>query len=120
MTRLTHRLLVLALGAAPFGAGCEEKKPSASAPAADASPGKDKYATADPKLAKALQAPTSASDGSDNGPPPGGIFPPGVADRRHPKGSPTHVELVLEGSDPRVNLRPAVEAAPDVARTSSY
>jgi hypothetical protein len=119
MKRSTHYLLVLALGAAPLGAACEEKKPSSQAPAADAAAGTDKYATADPKLAKVLQATTSASSGSDNGPPPGGVFAAGVADHRHPKGSPTHVELILEGSEPRVNLLP-VDSAPDGARTSSY
>ena len=120
MSRLTHRLLVLALGAAPLGAGCEEKKPTSSAPAADANASTDKYATADPKLAKVLQAGSAASASSDKGPPPGGIFPVGGADLRHPKGTPTHVELILDGSEPRVSLRPAVDSSPDSARTSSY
>ena len=52
MTRLTHRLLVLALGAAPFGAACDEKKPSSSALAADANAGADKYATAESEACK--------------------------------------------------------------------
>ncbi len=119
MTRLTHRLLVLALGAAPFGAACDEKKPSSSALAADANAGADKYATADPKLAKVLQATPASSAGSDTGPPPGGIFAAGAADHRHPKGSPTHVELILDGAEPRVSLLPP-DSAPDGARTSSY
>ncbi|HXN32285.1 MAG TPA: hypothetical protein VN894_10505 [Polyangiaceae bacterium] len=122
MTRFTlgRHGLVLALGAAPLGVACEEKKPSSQAPLPDANAGTDKYATADPKLAKVLQGATAAAAASDKGPPPGGIFAAGVADQRHPKGSPTHVELVAEGSEPRVSLLPAAEASPDSARTSSY
>ncbi|MBV9945355.1 MAG: hypothetical protein JOZ69_00730, partial [Myxococcales bacterium] len=60
-------------------------------------------ATADPKLTKALQAAASAS-ASPNGPPPDGIFPEGAADKRHPRGTPTSVEVIAEGSEPRVSL----------------
>jgi len=122
MTRFTHRLLVLvlALGAAPLGVACEEKKHASEAPLSDGGAGTDKYATADPKLAKALQGATNGAAASDKGPPPGGIFAPGVADQRHPKGSPTHVELVLEGSEPRASLLPPGDSASDSARASSY
>jgi len=120
MTRFTHRLLVLALGAAPLGVACEEKKHASEAPLSDGGAGTDKYATADPKLAKALQGATNGAAASDKGPPPGGIFAPGVADQRHPKGSPTHVELVLEGSEPRASLLPPGDLASDSARASSY
>jgi hypothetical protein len=120
MTRFTHRLLVLAMGAAPLGAACEEKKTSSEAALPDAGASTDKYATADPKLAKVLQDTTSASAGSDKGPPAGGIFAPGVADQRHARGSPTHVELVVEGSEPRTSLLPAADSPPDGTRTSSY
>jgi hypothetical protein len=116
MTRSTPALLVLALGAALSGAGCEEKKTRTETAVPEA--GADKYATADPKLSKVLSATTSSSAASDKGPPPAGIFPPGVADQRHPKGVPTGVELLTEGADPRVSLLPS--ASPDAARASSY
>ena len=118
MTGSTHTLLVLALGAALSGAACEEKKTTTTTEQPPAEAGTDKYATADPKLAKVLQATTSSSAGSDKGPPQGGIFAPGVADQRHPKGKPTTVDLVAEGGEPRVSLLPS--AAADSARTSSY
>ncbi|MBV9948655.1 MAG: hypothetical protein JOZ69_17535, partial [Myxococcales bacterium] len=97
-------LRALALGACLLGAGCEEKK-TGSEPARTDGGGAsaDKYATADPKLAKALQAAASAS-ASPNGPPPDGIFPEGAADKRHPRGTPTSVEVIAEGSEPRVSL----------------
>jgi hypothetical protein len=112
-------VLALALGAALLCAACDEKKTASETSSPDANAGTDKYATADPKLSKALQATTSASAGNDKGPPPGGIFPPGAADQRHPKGSPTHVELVVEGSEPRVDLLPPASAS-DSSRASSY
>ena len=72
--------------------------------------GTDKYVTADTKLAHALQAAESASGAADNGPPPDGIFAPGVADHRHPKGKPTTYEIASEGAEPRVALGPAAGA----------
>ena len=41
---------------------------------------------------------------SENGPPPDGIFAPGVADKRHPKGAPTTVDMVGDGDEPRITL----------------
>jgi hypothetical protein len=111
--------LALALGAPVFAvcfAGCEEKKTVSEAPNPDASAGTDKYATADPKLARALQA-ASASAAGGNGPPPDGIFASGIADKRHPKGQPTKVDVVADGSEPRVTLSPA---SPEAGRSSSY
>jgi hypothetical protein len=118
MCRLIPALLVLAVGAALLGVACEEKKQSSEARLSDASPGTDKYATADPKLAKALQATSAAA--TDKGPPPDGIFPPGGVDQRHPKGAPTKVDFVSEGSEPRVSLLAATDASPDIARAASY
>jgi|CZKU01.1.fsa_nt_gi hypothetical protein len=113
--------IALALGcssAALASAGCDDKKTSDARPSSlDASAGMDKYATADPKLAKALQAAASATPGNENGPPPDGIFAPGVADKRHPKGAPTTVEMLSDGSEPRMALN---EGAADVVRASSY
>ncbi len=116
--------ITLALGCACsawLGVACDEKKSKDSAPAADASASTDKYATADPKLEKALQAAAAASGSSENGPPPDGIFAPGAADRRHPKGAPTTIDVVADGSEPRISLvaaSPEGGPAPDVIRTS--
>ena len=116
MNRATPALLALALAAPLAGAGCEK---NSDATRADASADADKYASADPKLAKALQAAASASAGSGSGPPPTGIFAAGMADRRHPKHVPTKVDIISEGSDPRVSLAPAADASTDT-RASSY
>jgi hypothetical protein len=101
-------------GMALCSAGCDEKKAAtAEAPSAEAGAATDKYATADPKLAKALQAAASAaSAGGDKGPPPEGIFAPGVADARHPKGAPTTFEVVSDGAEPRVTLAPQGDGPP--------
>ena len=113
MVRTISALLVLGLGG--LCTGCEEKKPSSEALRVDAgSP--DKYATADPKLANALQAAASAS-ASPNGPPPEGIFEEGAADRRHPAGVPTKVDLISEGSAPRINLTTADASGDPRTRT---
>jgi hypothetical protein len=103
-----------ALAALP---GCDEKTTSPAAARPDASAGADKYATADSKLTRALQAAESASAG-DNGPPPEGIFAAGAADHRHPKGKPTTIELASDGTEPRVTL--AGSAAPEAIRAADY
>jgi hypothetical protein len=111
----TALTLALALaGTALLGAACDDKKSTETAPAADAGASTDKYATADPKLTKALQAAASAAPPNENGPPPEGIFAPGVADKRHPKGAPTTVAMVGDGDEPRITLT----GAPDAMRTS--
>jgi hypothetical protein len=119
MRRTLVALAVVACApAALFLVACEEKSSSTAAARSDAGAGTDKYATADSKLTKALQAAASASAGADNGPPPDGIFAPGVADHRHPKGKPTTLEIVSEGAEPRVSL--AGGASPDAMRATSY
>lgn len=118
---MTRSMLVLALGAALLGVACDEKKPSSDTAHTDAgATSADKYATADPKLEKALQEATDAGAAADKGPPLNGIFDPGVADRRHAKGAPTKVDMVGEGSSPQVSLAPAADASADAARASSY
>jgi hypothetical protein len=107
------RLLVLALGAALVGVACEDKKPSSDAPRPDASA--EKYASADPKLEKALHAVASAA-AADNGPPPTGIFAAGLADKRHARGVPSRVDVITDGSEPRVSLAPVADAG----RATSY
>ncbi len=119
MKRAMPALLALAL-VAPLGvAACEEKKPTDTAHD-DAGAGADKYATADPKLARALQAAASASAAADNGPPPTGIFAPGAADARHPRHAPTKVDVVSDGADPKVSLATTAGAPGDAARTASF
>jgi hypothetical protein len=101
-------VLALAVGAAVAGLACDQKKPSTDAPRPDASA--EKYATADPKLEKALHAVSSAA-ATEDGPPTTGVFAAGVADKRHSRGAPTKVDIVAEGSDPRVSLASAGGAA---------
>jgi hypothetical protein len=104
-------------GASLAATGCDSKKSSGDTTPLDASAATDKYATADPKLARALQAAASAAPANDNGPPPNGIFAPGVADKRHPKGAPTTVEMLSDGAEPKLTLN---DGAPDAVRASSY
>jgi hypothetical protein len=113
------RLFVLALGAALIVAGCEEKKTSET-PRQEAGASPDKYATADPKLEKALKAVAAASGTPDNGPPPSGIFPPGAADQRHARGVPTKVDFLESGAEPLVALLPAGDASAEGARAITY
>jgi hypothetical protein len=99
-------ILALLVGAASFGVagpGCEQKAPTEAAKA-DADAGNDKYLTADSKLTKALQAAASSAPATDNGPPPEGVFAVGVADQRHRRGVPTKVELINDGSEPKISL----------------
>jgi hypothetical protein len=103
MNRKALAFVTLALVAA----GCDDNKKSSDSPKPDASATRnDKMATLDPKLEQALAATASASAGgaNDQGPPPGGVFPPGIADKRHPKGAPMKIEMGAEGSAPRVTL----------------
>ncbi len=114
-------VLLLALAALSGAAACEDKKPSDSTKTDAGAGAADKYATADPKLEKAIKAAASASAAAaTEGPPPTGIFDPAVADQRHPKGAPTKVDMVSDGAEPRVSLAPAADASVDAARASSY
>jgi hypothetical protein len=108
----------VAVAAPVAGLGCEDKK-ATDVSHGDAGAGTDKYATADTKLTKAIMAATSASAAADNGPPPSGFFEGGAADQRHAKGAPTKVEVVSDGSDPKVSLAPAGDGGVD-PRASSY
>ncbi|MGH7439263.1 MAG: hypothetical protein ACRENE_26555 [Polyangiaceae bacterium] len=104
------RVSVLAVGLAGFAlpalSACDDKS-SAPAAVSRSDAGTDKYVTADTKLTHALQAAESASGGTDNGPPPEGIFAEGMANRRHPKGKATTFEVASDGAEPRVVLAPA-------------
>src|SRR5580704_3311540 len=110
-------LLLLALGAVPAVAACDDKKPSDAA-RVDSGAATDKNVTADPKLEKAIKAAASASAAATEGPPPDGMFAAGVADHRHPKGAPTTFEILSEGSDPKISLAPTADASADAARAS--
>jgi hypothetical protein len=105
---LSTALIALAVAALVWA--CDEKKSPSESPRGDASASTDKYATADPKLAKVLQAAASASASNENGPPPDGIFAPGMGNQRHPSGAPTKVDVVTDGADPRVSLDPGANA----------
>ena len=73
---ISSALLALAF-AVPFlgTVGCDDKKPSSDTEArADGGTGADKYASADPKLEKAMKAAAEASSETSSGPPPTGIF----------------------------------------------
>lgn len=121
-----HHAMLAFLGvalAAPLAASltaCDDKKPTTETAKTDGGTGADKLASADPKLEKALQAAASASAGNDSGPPPGGVFAPGAADQRHAKGAPTKVEIVSDGTAPKVMLASAGDASTDAARATSY
>ena len=119
--RTPSALLLLALAVPLAGViACEDKKPSSDSARGDAGTSTDKYASADPKLEKAMKAAAAASAAATSGPPPTGIFEPGVADQRHPKGAPTKVDMVTEGADPKVSLALTGDGGPDSARASSY
>jgi hypothetical protein len=118
MRPMIRTLLVLtsAFVATGLGAGCDEKKQSSSDDTARAEAGTDKYATADPKLEKALQTAAQSSEASDHGPPPQGVFAPGVADQRHPTGAVTTLDLVADGDEPRAAFASAPGPGADSAR----
>jgi len=66
----------------------------------------------DPELAQAMAAASAGvSSGitpdAGGGPPPSGIFAPGLADKEVMSGQPPKLTLGNEGAEPRVSLRPA-------------
>jgi hypothetical protein len=118
--RTVPLLLLVGLAALPALAACDDKKPSDTGHG-EAGAAADKYATADPKLEKAIKAAASASAAATQGPPPDGIFPPGAADQRHPKGAPTTYEILSQGADPKVSLLPpATDSGADLAKAAGY
>jgi hypothetical protein len=120
--RIPSYLVVLAAVVACAGMlACEDaKKPAGDSAKGDAATAADKYASADPKLEKALKAAASASASANAGPPLTGIFEVGAADLKHPKGAPTKVDMVSEGADPKVSLTVGTDAAGEAARATSY
>jgi hypothetical protein len=118
---ISTALLTLALAVPLLGAvGCDDKKPSSDTARAEGGTGADKYASADPKLERAMKAAAEASSEAASGPPPTGIFEEGEADRRHAKGAPTKIDVMSDGAEPMVSLEPSADAGADSLRTSSY
>jgi len=114
-------LLSLAVAVPFLGAvGCDDKKPASDEVRVEGGTGADKYASADPKLEKAMRAAAAASSEATSGPPATGIFELSEADQRHPKGMPTKVDMVSGGAEPMVSLAPSADAGVDSARSSSY
>jgi hypothetical protein len=106
--RLSLRAAVLAL-ALPLAPGCgEENKstpaaPSASVPVGPVLDGALGEAAAD--ITKGQPKPgASASAAAAEGPPPNNMFTPEGAERAHPKAAPPKLELMTEGSEPRLQL----------------
>lgn len=100
-------VVLLALGAA--AAACtEEKKVAATDPDAGADEPGRKQAALGGKLAAAVKAAESAqaspASKSEDGPPDKGVFAPGAADKALAPGAPPKVDLLGEGSDPKVSL----------------
>ncbi len=99
---------VLLVGAAFASAACDEKTESSTS-RGDAGPVSDKPAL-DPNLAEAVQAASAgaragkAPRGSEQGPPPNGVFAPGQADKELPAGASARITLGSEGNEPRVLL----------------
>lgn len=89
-------------------AACQkEEPPSSPGPA----PSAEKPSTLDPALAKAVAAASvgmgsRAAPAASGGPPPGGVFAPGAADREIKQGDPPKLTLGGQGSEPRVTLGP--------------
>ncbi len=105
--RVVHlALLAAAAMASPVGCGDEGMKvaPTASASALPTGPVLDgKLGEAAKDIAKGAEKPASSAAGAE-GPPPNGMFPPGAADRAHATGAPPKVEVMGEGSEPRLQL----------------
>lgn len=107
--------MLLAFAALSFfpTAGCSEQKAAqvSDAGVADAGPNQ---ALLGGKLGEAVAAAAAApsssaaakSAGSDDGPPPNGVLGSDGALRAHAPGAPPKLELLSEGSEPRVSLMP--------------
>lgn len=99
--------LLAALGLA--GCGDDKKKETADADAGAQGPQKpvlDRKLAAAVKAAESAQAASPSKAGSD-GPPENGFFGPGLADKAFPPGAPPKIEVIAEGSEPRLRLVPA-------------
>lgn len=95
--------------------GCQKNEPQ---PEATKTKEKDadavsKVEAIDPNLAEAVAAASAAPKAGaaagqvEGGPPPSGVFAPGVADKEAPKGALPKITLGSEGTDPKVQLGPS-------------
>lgn len=106
--------------ALPLLSGCEDEKAKPSAVDAGADDAGANQALLGGKLGEAVAAaaapgataaPTSKSAaGVEGAPPENGIMGPVAADKAHAPGAPAKVELLSEGSEPRVALAPKLAA----------
>ena len=103
-------VLPLSLAACLGAAACDSDKPVASdAGAADAGPNQ---ALMDKNIAEAVAsaaAPGAQPGNPAGGPPPNGVFAPGMADQAHALGKPVAVELIEAGAEPRQVLTGAYD-----------
>jgi hypothetical protein len=121
--------LLSLLFAVPFLAGCEDEKEKPSAVDAGAPDSGANQALLGGKLGEAVAAaaapgasgaptskPTAAVEGA---PPVNGIMGPVAADKAHPPGAPPKLEILGEGSEPRVSLAPKLAAGTEQKITLS-
>lgn len=103
MLRARSLIPCVLLCLAPAFVACEDK--TNKSPAVDAgtsaaqTPGLD-----NPKLREALAAASASASAravDPDGPPPGGVFPPELADARHAKNAPVKIQVGSEGADPK-------------------
>jgi hypothetical protein len=102
----TPPALVVLLGLAAAGCG-EDKK--TIAPEADAGAPEKQKPVLDGKLGAAVRAAESAQAAGNaapgkEGPPESGVFAPGFADKAQAVGAPAKIELLGEGTEPRIAL----------------
>jgi len=100
--------------------GCEKNEPKAEAPKEKkADDGTAKVEAIDPGLAEAVAAASADAPGRgkgpgqqvEGGPPPDGVFGPGLADKELPRGGLPKVTLGSDGADPKQLLGPSRSAA---------
>lgn len=82
--------------------------------------GTSKVAAVEPNLAQAMAAASASANpgapGADNqGPPPNGIFAPGMADKEMTKDGEPKITLGSEGTEPKVRLGPSLEPGTKVS-----
>ncbi len=100
-------LLVLQVSAV----GCDDSSKGAARDAGvgDAQPNE---ALMDKNIVNAVQSARQQTSGSAevvDGPPPSGVFEPGMADKAHPRGAPIKMTLYDKGSEPRVVVAPNLD-----------
>ncbi len=114
MIRASRSLCAL-VGILGFVSGCEEKKPSAAPTAKEGGAAPSDQAL-DPSVVKAVAAAASAKpgrgrgQGAEGGPPPNGVFDPGMADKELAPGAPPKITVGSTGKEPRFPISLAPKA----------